>query len=377
MNFKKFLKSISDLFNSFFKLNIYIKIFVYIFLIFFGFFSTFTIWYKSSIGKKSNDVTSIIVNIATGSTNSEIADTLKRSNVINSALSFKLFIKLNHVSILKAGNYLLNQSMSVNEIIEKLQNGSHYDENSFNITFIEGKTMSWIADKIASSTNNTKQDVFNTLKDSNYINSLIEKYWFLSEAIKKEDLYYPLEGYLFPDTYNLPNKDVSVKEIFNLMLDKMLIVLSTYKDAIENNTYSIHQLLTLASVIESEAISSVDRKTIASVLYNRLKAGMSLGSDVTTYYAFKIELGKRDLTQKELNTYNAYNTRGPKMNGKFPIGPICSSGQSSIEAAIFPASTSYLYFVADKNGVVYFSKSLSEHSKIIEKIKASGNWINF
>ena len=101
---------------------------------------------------------------------------------------------------------------------------------------------------------------------------------------------------------------------------------------------------------------------------------MSLGSDVTTYYAYKVDMGDRDLTTAELYTYNPYNTRGPEMFGKLPVGPIASPSKSSIEAAISPDKTNYLYFVADKNAKVYFAKSLSEHEKIIQDLKNKDLW---
>jgi UPF0755 protein len=377
MNFKKYFKPIVNLVNRINKYNIYVRLIIWGVLSLIIIFCTSCIWYKTSINKKSNDSSNIIVKIEIGSSSTDIANILKDSNVIHSSLAFRIFVKLNNVSGLQAGVYSLNQSMNVSEIISKLKSGIVFDQNNFNITFVEGKNMRWIAKKIASETTNTEDDVFNLLKDSTYIDSLIKNYWFLSDDIKQNDIYYPLEGYLFPDTYNLKNKAVTVKEIFKLMLDKMNIVLSKYKDDILNSKYSVHQLLTIASIIESEGIHDSDRKNISSVLYNRINCNMSLGSDVTTYYAIKIDIGERDLYQSELDAYNAYNTRGPNMNGKLPVGPICCSGQSSIEAAIYPEKTDYLYFVADKNGNVFFSKSLSDHNRKIDEIKANGNWIEF
>ena len=107
---------------------------------------------------------------------------------------------------------------------------------------------------------------------------------------------------------------------------------------------------------------------IAGVFYNRLNANMPLGSDVTTYYANKIELGERDLTSSELNTYNPYNTRGPGMNGKLPVGAISNFGESSLKAVLNPDDNDYYYFVADCNGKVYLTKNSTEHNNIINKL---------
>jgi UPF0755 protein len=153
--------------------------------------------------------------------------------------------------------------------------------------------------------------------------------------------------------------------------------LTSMKDQIENSNLTVHQMLTMASMAELEGKTTADRSEIIGVFYNRLNAKMSLGSDVTTYYAFKVDMGDRDLTKQELNTYNAYNTRGPNMNGKIPIGPICNPSSSAIEAALNPTSTDAYYFVADKNGKVYFSKTNDEHNKTIQKLKDDGLWYTY
>ena len=330
---------------------------------------TSVIWYNSSLSAVSKENNPIQITIEIGSGSDTIASILEQNNVIRSKLAFKLYIKLNGVEGLQAGNYELNKNMSVTEIIEILQTGRVMKEQ-INITFIEGKNMRWIANKIASTTSNTAQDVYNLLQDSTYIDSLIKDYWFITDEIKNKDIYYPLEGYLFPDTYSFDGKDVSVKDIFKAMLDKMDSVLTECSAKDKN----IHDILTLASIVELEGLDATSRKTIASVFYNRLDTNMSLGSDVTTYYAYKVDMGERDLTTTELYTYNPYNTRGPQMFGKLPIGPIASPSKSSIQAVINPDDTDFLYFVADKNGKVYFANTLVEHQKIVSDLKSKDLW---
>lgn len=104
---------------------------------------------------------------------------------------------------------------------------------------------------------------------------------------------------------------------------------------------------------------------------------MSLGSDVTTYYAFQVEMNERDLKESEINTYNPYNTRGPKMEGKLPVGPVSMPSIDSIDASINPSDDDYLYFVADKNRKVYFTKTYSEHNKKIQELKDKGVWLEW
>lgn len=330
------------------------------------------IWYNSSLNAVTNKSIPVTINIEIGSGSSIIGSVLKQNDVIKSELAFKLYIKLNNIDDLQAGSYELNKNMSIPEIVEALKTGKVMKEQ-INITFIEGKNMRWIAQKISNSTDNTEQDVFELLKDKNYINSLIDEYWFLTDKITNKDIYYPLEGYLFPDTYSFDGKDVSVKDIFKAMLDKMGNVLKEFNIDSKN----VHDILSMASIVELEGTDLASRKSIASVFYNRIEENMSLGSDVTTYYAYNIDMGERDLTTEELYTYNPYNTRGPEMFGKLPVGPIASPSKSSIEAVCAPNDTDYLYFVADKNGKVYLAKSLNEHQQIIESLKNKGLWFEY
>ena len=335
------------------------------------------IWYNICISSVSKTDDEVVIEIELGSTTNGIIEKLRENNLIRSKLAFKIYTKLNKTTSFQAGKYKLNKNMNVKEITEALQKGIVYSQEQISITFLEGKNFRWIANKIEESTNNTTDDVYNLLQDEEYLDSIIEKYWFINKNIKNKDIYYPLEGYLFPDTYMFRNKDVSVKEIFEAMLNKMENVLSEYKDKIEENKYSVHKILTVASIIENEAVFDSDRKDISSVIYNRIKNKMSIGSDVTTYYAAKVDMGERDLYSSELNTYNPYNTRGPNMSGKLPVGPISTVSKNSIEAAISPNTTDYLYFVADSTGKIYFTKTYSEHQEMINKIKSQGLWIQF
>ena len=328
------------------------------------------IWYNTSLGAVSKESTKVEIEIPIGSGSSAIGSILKENGLIKNELAFKIYVKLNNVSGLQAGTYQIDKSWNVSEILEFLKTGKVMKDQVI-ITFVEGKNMRWIANKIEECTNNTAEDVYNLLKDEEYIDSLIEEYDFITNEIKNKNIYYPIEGYLFPDTYYFNGEDVTVKEIFKVMLDKMESILS----GIEIKTgLTTHELLTMASIVELEGTNEAARKDIASVFYNRIEKNISLGSDVTTYYAYGIDMGERDLTKSELNSYNPYNTRGPNMLGKLPVGPIASPSLSSIEAAANPNETEYLFFVADKNGKVYFTRSNSEHEQMITKLKQQGLW---
>ena len=150
--------------------------------------------------------------------------------------------------------------------------------------------------------------------------------------------------------------------------------LSPYKDSIENSDLSIHEILTLASIVELEAKNTDARKGVAGVFYNRLDTGMSLGSDVTTYYAAKIDDWSSSLTTDELSDCtNEYNTRCANKKG-LPVGPISNVSIDSIEAVLEPDKTSYYYFVADCDGNTYFSKTNTGNLNNRDKLIDEGTW---
>lgn len=322
------------------------------------------------VDKNNKEYKTIV--IETGTSRMDIAKQLKRSGIIRNYKIFYYYAKLKKVNNIYAATYRLSPSMDIKEVLKELEKGGTNTNTTF-ITFKEGINMVDVANIISENTSNTKEDVFNKLKDTEYLDKLIEKYWFIDEIIKNPNIYYSLEGYLYPETYNI-DKDFDVEQIFEVMLNETDKVLSKHKKEIEKGKYSVHEILTLASIIETESNDKSSRGDVASVFYNRLNSSMSLGSDVTTYYGARIAIGSRDLTYAELNSQNAYNTRASGMIGKLPIGPISMPSSSSIEAAIKPNKTDYLFFVADKNGKIYFTKTESEHNKVIKELQDKGLW---
>lgn len=332
------------------------------------------IFYNFNLQAVSNNSKEIEFMVDSGSTYYNVISKLKKENLIRNELCFKLYIKFNKVNKIEAGTYKLNKNMSVSEIVDVFSKGNTYNPNAIVITFKEGKHMRNIASTISSYTNNTETDVYNLLSNKDYLNSLIEKYWFIGSEILNQNIYYSLEGYLYPNTYEYSNSDVTVEEIFKSMLDEMDKKLSTYKTDILENKYSVHEILTLASIIELEGAKSNDRSGIAGVFFNRLNSGWSLGSDVTTYYAAKIEMSDRDLYKYEIEDQNDYNTRSEYLAGKLPIGPICNPSVDSIKAVLYPTNNDYYYFVADVNGKTYFSKTYDEHLQTKRDLIEAGLW---
>ena len=332
------------------------------------------LYYKVNLQAVSKESETVDITIEEGMSLSKIIRLLNEKGLIKNEKIFKLYAKLNKINTIRAGEYELNKNMDAEDLVNKFNEGPK--DSTVNITFVEGKNMRWIASKIAEKTSNTEEEVFEKLSDEEYLDELIQKYWFITDEIKNKDIYYSLEGYLFPDTYNFEKK-VTVEEIFKKMLDEMETKLNPYKEEIQKSSISVHKILTVASIIELESSNDDDKAKVSSVIYNRLNKNMSIGSDVTTYYAIKVDMSERNLTSKDLNTSNPYNTRGPNMNGKLPVGPISSVSASSIKAALYPETTDYLYFVADKNGKVYFARTIEEHNKNIANLKKQGLWYTY
>ena len=328
------------------------------------------ITYNVMLSPVSKDATSITFEIPYKTTSIEVLESLKNSNLIKNVTAAKIYMKLNKITNIQAGIYELNKAMSTGEILKSFKDGKVIDDE-ITVTFVEGKRIPYYVDMIAKNFNYSSEEINSFLTNKDFLRELINDYWFISEDILNKDIYYPLEGYFFPDTYNF-RKEASLKEIILTLINGLEKKLAPYKTEIENSGYSAHQILTLASIVELEGVNDDSRNMVASVFYNRLKDGWTLGSDVTTYYAVKKDF-TLELTQKDLDTCNPYNTRSNCVKA-LPVGPICSSGLESLIATINPANTDYYYFVADKNKKTYYTKTYGEFAAVIENLKKEGLW---
>ncbi len=332
--------------------------------------SAFYISLSSPVDK--NDDTEIEVSIESGMSTVGIANLLKEKGLIKSSKFFLVYNKLNNCKSLKASNYDLSKSMSLEDISDVMCTGD-YSKNSINVTFREGLRLTDYADIVEDKTFISSDDFINTANDRTYLKELINKYWFLTDDILNDNIYYPLEGYLYPDTYNFRSKDVTAREIIETMLDVEDKALSKYKPYLTNGSHTVHEYLTLASMAELEGTNSENRKLIVGVFENRLANNINLGSDVTAYYGAGKSM-KDALTSKELNAVNSYNTRNRNMLG-LPVGPICNPGLESIDASINYTKSDYFYFVADKEKNIYFTKTENEHNALINRLKKEGKWL--
>lgn len=328
--------------------------------------------YKYQTSAVSSNTDPKTITVDEGDNYFSIASKLKEKNLIRSEAFYKLYLKLAKPDSLITGDYELNEAMSVREIVKVLSDKDGGKNNTIKLTFREGLNITQMAKIVEEKTDITADEFINKIADKTFLQSLQQDYWFITDDIYNTEIYYPLEGYLYPDTYHFEPSELDIETIVRKILDNTKVKLEPYKNQLQNGSYSIHQILTLASIVELEAVSDSDRAMVAGVFYNRLNNNWSLGSDVTTYYASKKAMTE-SLTQSDLTACNGYNTRCTSMIG-LPVGPIDNPSISSINAALNPTESDYYYFVADTNKKVYFTKNATEHDRIISKLKDEGIW---
>ena len=327
----------------------------------------------TSVSKTSEQV---IFNVDMGTSTKKVINDLYEAKIIKSKISTMIYTKLHKNIMIQAGTYKLDRNFSTQEVFEMLGSGNVVKDTLY-VTFVEGKRLVDYVSIISEKFGFSEVEIMNVISDKEYLEELIEKYEFLDESILNSDIYYPLEGYLFPATYEF-YKNSTIKQIIEKMLDKTAIVLDNSGVALENSSYNVHEILTIASIIENESVGKkadvkycagtkdeyVDRYVVSQVIHTRLDTKMSLGMDVTTYYGVKKSL-KEELTQSDLNDDNAYNTRRTSFIG-LPVGPISNPSEDSIKAALNPSDTKCVYFYADMaTSELHFAKTYSEFQNLI------------
>ncbi|MDO8574756.1 MAG: endolytic transglycosylase MltG [bacterium] len=272
-----------------------------------------------------------------------IAEHLKNSNLIENQFFFQLYVFLSlRQYALKSGEYELSQAMSIRDIADTIVLGG---TNEVLVTIPEGFTLKQVEERLVGA-GLIKQNELASYRFSDSVPLV------LSDKPKSASL----EGYLFPDTYRF-FKDAILPGIVSKMvanLDNKLT--SDLKTAIKNSSYTIYEILTMASLIEKEVKSDSDREIVSGVLWKRLKAKIPLQVDATLVYI----TGRNEIfdTDKKINSpYNTYFYRG------LPNGPISNPGLSAIRAAVFPESSPYWYYLSAKDGATIFSKTLEEHNR--------------
>jgi UPF0755 protein len=302
----------------------------------------------------------VTVEVHRGDSADTIAARLKTAGVIQSADLFEEMAALEGVQNgLAAGQYQLSSGMPVGEVIARLHAGN---TGAIRVTIPEGKRDEEVAAILDKAGVVPAQAFLDALRNGKY------GFDFLSDNPAGAGL----EGYVFPDTYNFPQQN-QASDVVSLMLTNFGQRLSPdLRTAFKQENLSIHDAVTLASIVEREAQKPEERATIASVFLNRMKAGMPLQADPTVQFALTANpkslaafgLWKTELTLDDLATSSPYNTY---VNKGLPPGPIANPGLGSLQAVAHPAQTKFLFFVAKDDGSHVFAETFAEHQANIAK----------
>lgn len=295
--------------------------------------------------------------VKNGDTLYSVLNRLNSEGVIKNVYLVKAYIKYKKVSgNIKPGLYALESDESINEFINSIRKGE-FDKNNIFVTIPEGYTVNQIAQLLEQKGVISKDKFIEACKE-------YKKPDYVETDSKRN---YELEGYLFPDTYEL-KAGMKGKDILDIMLKnfskKFTALLK--KDNISLDKSKYDNILIMASIVEGEAEQDSERPVIASVFYNRLKIKMKLQSCATVEYV--LGKHKEKLYNKDTQIQSVYNTY---LVDGLPEGPICNPGIKSIEVALNPSSTDYLYFVSYNNGTHFFTKDVNKFEEVKKQTQGS------
>ncbi|NJM53047.1 MAG: endolytic transglycosylase MltG [Blastocatellia bacterium] len=327
--------------------------FALIFLIIVG-IGGFYFWVNNAMTAKiAHGKTNQYIQIPKGSSPNEIVDKLANEGIISNASAMKNYLRFfGDASKLKAGEYQFDSPISPMQVLQELEKG---EERTTKLTIPEGWTRFDIAKRLV------EKFPQNPPMDEKAVLALMDDTSLIKDIDPNAK---NLEGFMYPSTYSFP-KDVKMQDVIKRMVEqfKKIWTPERFLQA-QQLGKSTHQIITIASLIETESKFDAERQLVASVIYNRLNKGMALGIDQTAVYIAKME-GRWDGTihKSDLESNSPYNTR--KFAG-LPPGPISSISESSIEAALNPKQTDYIFYVlnVEKNdGSHHFYASAAEFEK--------------
>ena len=319
--------------------------------------------YNSGIGPAdSGNDEPVTVDIPAGSGGAQIIEILDENGLIKNKTMAKLHLRLGGYDSLQANTYIFTRDMDLKEILTAVNTGDFNYLAKNQLTIVEGSTVPQVAEAIAKKFEVSSDELISLWDDREYLETLIDEYWFLTDEILADGIMYPLEGYLYPETYTITDQDVTGEEITKIILDYTDSMISEYREDIEESGMTVHQFLSLASVVESESLFEEDRPKIAGVFMNRLDEGMPLQSDITVLYALQEK--RVNVTYDDLEVDSPYNTY---MHTGLPIGPVCCVSAPVMNDTLNYEKSDYLYFFAKEDGTVIYSKTLEEHNKAVSE----------
>ena len=295
----------------------------------------------------------VVLDISEGTSFSQVAQRLHQHNLIKSDWAFAWMGRLaGSDRKVIPGEYEFHGGMEPSTILKKITQG---EVIQYTVTIPEGFSAKQIADSLHEQRLADREEFLRFTRDPVFIQTL---------SMSVDDL----EGYLFPDTYQFTRHMEPERLIATMVSRFKQAVTDEYQRRAMELGLSVHQVVTLASVIEKETARPDERSLISGVFYNRLRRKIPLQSDPTVIYAlneFDGNLRKKDLLLE--NPYNTYRVLG------LPPGPIANPGKASIHAALYPAPTKYLYFVSRNDGSHEFSATLAEHNHAVRKYQLRGH----
>ncbi|WMJ82130.1 endolytic transglycosylase MltG [Clostridium sp. MB40-C1] len=278
-----------------------------------------------------------------------VIDKLNKDGLMKNKQLMKIYIKNNKLNTtIKSGEYVIPSDISIKEFVDTLNKGM-----KISVTIPEGYDVERIGDLLEKKGLVSKKDFLKSCKE-----------YKLPENIKANiKAKYPLEGYLFPDTYEF-DKSFSSNKIISAMLNRFEEVLKEVEKEENKEITNLKDIVIIASIVEKEARIDEDRAEIASVVFNRLKRKMMLQIDATVLYALGEHKDRLYLKDLKVNSpYNTYKIKG------LPVGPICSPGKPSIKAALNPKNTENIYYVLQDNEKHYFTNNYKDFLKAKERYK--------
>lgn len=316
----------------------------------------------------ANDTQIVEVEIPEGTPVSTMGDILEEQGLIRSSSAFSLLVRVQGAAAnLQAGVHDLSPSMTMPEIVAALQEGAE-EAGLLKVTVNEGLTVDQIAEVVADSTSYSAEDFLNLMTNQEFLAQLVQQYPILTDSYNNPNVRYVLEGYLFPATYDVAQGE-TLESLVTQMVDKTNEVLSKYQADIDASSYSLQDIMSIASLVEKEGQTTEDRKLIAGVFYNRLEQGMPIQSDISVLYA----LG----THKEMVTYDDLEVDSPYnlyTNAGLPPGPMNSPSEDAIAAALEPTDNDYLYFYANlKTGEVFYTDDYEQHQAWAQEYEETGD----
>ncbi|MBS4950123.1 MAG: endolytic transglycosylase MltG [Granulicatella adiacens] len=302
--------------------------------------------------------------IEQGASVKEVSKALQDEGIIRNSKLFNFYLKFKNVSGFKSGLYHVSKSMTLDEIIAELSGqGKDKDQNATKVLIREGEQLTEIAKEVEKSTKYSAEDFMAKVQDEDFLRYLVQKFpKLLTQSYNGYQVKYVLEGYLFPATYDM-NDSKTLQMLITEMVAKTDEVMSKYYDKILASDYTLQETMAMASLIEKEGTKLEDRKKISSVFHNRIKDNMMLQTDVSVQYALGEH--KEALSLEDLEVDSPYNLY--KNYGVGP-GPYNSPSEDAIVAAMEPADTEYLYFLADiHTKEIYYAKTYEEHLELKAK----------